>query len=39
MKSYLSIKEAAEKWGVSERRINQYCSEGRIAGAQKFGKS
>ena len=39
MKNYLSIKEAAEKWGVSERRINQYCSEGRIPGAQKFGKS
>lgn len=39
MKNYLSIKEAAEKWGVSERRINQYCSEGRISGAQKFGKS
>lgn len=39
MKSYLSVREAAEKWGVSERRINQYCAEGRIAGAQKFGKS
>lgn len=39
MKSYLSIREAAEKWGVSERRINQYCAEGRIPGAQRFGKS
>ena len=39
MKSYLSVRETAEKWGVSERRINQYCAEGRIAGAQKFGKS
>lgn len=39
MKSYLSIREAAEKWGVSGRRINQYCSEGRIPGAQRFGKS
>lgn len=39
MKSYLSIREAAEKWGVSERRINQYCSEGRIPGVQRFGKS
>ncbi len=27
MKSYLSIRETAEKWGVSERRINQYCAE------------
>lgn len=39
MKGYLSIREAAEKWGVSERRVNQYCSEGRIPGAQRFGIS
>ncbi len=38
MKNYISVREAAEKWGVSERRINQYCSEGRISGAQKIGK-
>lgn len=39
MEGYLSIREAAEKWGVSERRINQYCSEGRIPGAERFGGS
>lgn len=39
MKGYLSIRETAEKWGVSERRVNQYCAEGRIPGVQKFGKS
>ena len=39
MKSYLSLREAAEKWGVSERRINQYCTEGRIPGAQRIGKA
>lgn len=39
MEHYLSIREAAEKWGVSERRINQYCSEGRIPGAEKIGKT
>ena len=39
MKSVLSLKEAAEKWGVSERRINQYCTEGRIPGAQKIGNA
>ena len=37
MEGYLSIREVAEKWGVSERRINQYCSEGRIPGAERFG--
>lgn len=39
MKGYLSIREAAEKWGVSERRVNQYCAEGRIHGVQRFGTS
>ena len=39
MKTYLSLREAAEKWGVSERRINQYCAEGRIPGAQRVGKA
>lgn len=39
MKGYLSIREAAEKWGVSERRVNQYCVEGRIPGVQRFGTS
>lgn len=37
MEGYISIREAAEKWGVSERRVNQYCSEGRIPGAERFG--
>ncbi len=39
MEDYLSVRETAEKWEVSERRILQYCSEGRISGARKFGKS
>lgn len=39
MRGYLSIREVAEKWGVSERRVNQYCAEGRIPGAQRFGTS
>lgn len=39
MKSYLSLREAAEKWGVSERRINQYCAQGRISGAERVGKA
>ena len=36
---YLSIKEASCKWGISERRVNQYCAEGRIPGAERFGGS
>lgn len=34
---YITVREAAEKWGVSERRINQYCAEGRIPGVERFG--
>ena len=34
---YITAREAAEKWGVSERRINQYCAKGRIPGAERFG--
>lgn len=37
MESYLSIREAAEKWSVSERRVYQYCAQGRIPGAMRFG--
>ena len=30
IKGYISIREASYKWGVSERRVNQYCVQGRI---------
>ena len=30
---YMTLKEASEKWGVTPRRINYYCSAGRIPGA------
>jgi hypothetical protein CLOST_2283 len=39
MKGYLSIREISYKWGVSERRVNQYCTQGRIPGAERFGRS
>ncbi|MBQ3348746.1 Fic family protein [Candidatus Saccharibacteria bacterium] len=31
---YLSAKETAEKWGVSERSVRNYCANGRIEGAK-----
>ena len=34
---YISIKQASEKWGISIRRIQVLCSEGRIFGAAKVG--
>ncbi len=35
----ISIKEAAKKWNISERTVQQLCSAGRIEGAEKFGGS
>jgi len=32
---YMTLKEAAEKWGVTPRRVNYYCAAGRILGAVK----
>ena len=26
---YMTLKEAAEKWGVTPRRVNYYCAGGR----------
>ena len=38
MKGYLSIRETSYKWGVSERRVNQYCTQGRIPGAERLNR-
>ena len=37
MEGYMTLKEAAEKWGIGNRRINTLCLEGRIEGASKIG--
>lgn len=39
MKGYMKIAEASVLWGISERRINTLCLEGRIKGAEKFGNA
>ncbi len=36
---YMSIKEAALKWGISARLVQQLCSSGRVEGAEKFSGS
>ena len=35
---FMSIKQAAEKWGISDRRIRVLCSEGKIPGAYQEGR-
>jgi predicted site-specific integrase-resolvase len=37
MPNYMTAKEAAKKWGVSPRRVQQYCEQGRISGAYQHG--
>jgi len=34
--NYMTLKEASEKWRISARMINYYCSKGRIRGAVKM---
>ena len=33
--NYTSVETIARRWKLSERRIQTYCSEGRISGAKK----
>lgn len=35
--NFMTIKEASEKWDISERRIRQLIQDGRILGAKKIG--
>lgn len=37
MLSFISAKEAAEKWNISQRRVSVLCSENRIKGAMMVG--
>lgn len=37
-KKYLTSAQIAEKWGVSERSVRNYCNEGRVDGAVLIGK-
>lgn len=39
MYEYITVKDAALKWNLSERRVQKLCEERRIQGAMKFGHS
>ena len=36
---YLSSKEAADKWGISGRRVQILCNQDRIAGVIRIGST
>lgn len=35
---FMSVKQASEKWAISDRRVRVLCSEGKIPGAYKEGR-
>lgn len=36
---YLKIDQVAEQWGISQRRLQTLCAQGRIEGAARFGRA
>lgn len=36
---YMTAKEAASIWDISDRRVLQYCNSGRMVGAVKMGNT
>ncbi len=37
--AYINISEAAEKWGVTVRRVQELCKNGTVKGATRFGRA
>ena len=35
---FMTVKQVAEKWGISDRRVRVLCSEGKISGAYQEGR-
>lgn len=35
--NYITVAQAAEKWGISERRVRDYCATGRVFGSRIKG--
>ncbi|MCD8211598.1 MAG: helix-turn-helix domain-containing protein, partial [Oscillospiraceae bacterium] len=36
---FLTVAEAAEKWGIAQRTVRNYCANGRFPGAVQEGRS
>ena len=39
MENFITLTEAAEKWGLSSRRARKLCEDGRIDGVSKLGRN
>jgi len=36
MNGYISVREAATRWGISERQVQKLCGTGRVSGVVQF---
>lgn len=39
MNTYITASQAAEKWSISQRRVQVLCEQGRIEGVFKLGNN
>ena len=39
MNGYVTVREMASRWDVSERQVQVWCKSGKIDGVRLFGKS
>ena len=37
LKDFKKARDCAKEWGISQRRVQIYCTDGRINGALKWG--
>lgn len=37
IEGFITVKDIAEKWGVTPRTVQTLCAEGKVKGATKFG--
>lgn len=38
MNGYMTVQEAAKKWGITERQVQILCKESRIVGATRLSR-
>lgn len=39
IEGYTTVKEMAEKWGITARTVQIMCADGKIGGVTKFGNA
>ena len=38
MDGYIDVREAAERWDITQRQVQKLCKEGKVQGAVNFAK-